>query len=506
MPRGLLVATLVGGSLSALVSASAIAADPPTHTVAPGPFRLESTFDGVFESPSLTEVRIETKRAGSVTVEDAVPHGTRVNKGDVLLRVETAALDEQIRDAEIGGRISALAHGLLERELTLLEKATPLKLEMVRRARRIAAEDLARYEAKEGALEAATNDVGLKSSEFRLENAEEELDQLEKMYTQDDLTEETEEIVLKRARFDVEVARFFAGVAKSRHERTATLDLPRRLDTVKQENLAAAIDLERAESTLPIALEKLRLDLEKTTFERRKGLRQLAELKADRARMPIVAPTDGILYYGRWQQGKWVEADQVAGRLRPGGKIEPQAVLFTIVGGGRPFVRAAVPEKELFKVATDSPARIVPKAFPNMRLKARVTSVSAVPVSAGRFEAVIDLAEDHPRLVAGMEAEIRVIAANDPSVLAVPKKAVFTEELDDDRTFVYVVSAAGKKPQKRSVATGRSNDDVVEITAGLAEGEKILVEKPKSSEAKSDAKSDAPAAAKSADSSASEAK
>jgi multidrug efflux pump subunit AcrA (membrane-fusion protein) len=475
---------LAAACLAAGISGHAIADDPPTHTVTRVPFRLEAKIDGILESTAMAEVRLDAKRWTSYIVETAVPHGTRVNKGDVLIRFQTAAIDEQIRDLEIGERIAAMTHGLLERELALLEKATPAELARARRARRITAEDLARYEAKERQIEAELNDLLLRMSEFRRESAEEELDQLEKMYAQDDLTEETEEIVLKRARFDAEVSRFSERQMQDRHERSETLELPRQLEAIKQANLAAALDLERAEKSLPVALDKLRLEIERSTFERRKAAKHVAELRADRAAMPLVAPTDGIVYYGRWQQGKWVEADQVAGRLRVGSRVEPQMVFFTIVGSGRLFVRAGVPEQELFKVAPDLPAIAVPKAYPDMRLAGRVRSVTTVPVAAGKFEAVVDLAEDSPRLAAGMETAVRVSVAKDPALLAVPKKGVFTEPLDDDKTFVYVVASGGKKPQKRTVATGRSNDEVIEITAGLSEGEEILLENPKATETK----------------------
>jgi len=76
-----------------------------------------------------------------------------------------------------------------------------------------------------------------------------------------------------------------------------------------------------------------------------------------------------------------------------------------------------------------------------------------------------------------MEAEVRVTAEQKAEALAVPKKAVFTEELDDEQRFVYV-AVAGKEPAKRTVAVGRANDELVEITAGLAVGEEILLEKP----------------------------
>jgi hypothetical protein len=153
-----------------------------------------------------------------------------------------------------------------------------------------------------------------------------------------------------------------------------------------------------------------------------------------------------------------------------------------------------VPEKDLARVPVDAPARVVPKAFPDTRLKAKVRSVSAVPVGNGRFEAVLDLVGEDPRLVAGMEAEIRVIAEQKAEALAIPKKGVFTDDLDDDQRFVYVV-AAGKEPVKRTVAVGRSNDELTEITAGLTVGEEILLEKPLAAKPAEPAKANEPAKA-----------
>jgi membrane fusion protein (multidrug efflux system) len=166
--------------------------------------------------------------------------------------------------------------------------------------------------------------------------------------------------------------------------------------------------------------------------------------------------------------------------------------VITIVSPGKLAVRSGVPEKDLARVPIDAQARVVPKAFPDTRLKAKVRSVSPVPVGNGRFEAVLDLAAEDPRLVAGMEAEIRVTAEQKAETLAVPKKAVFTEDLDDDQRFVYV-AVAGKEPVKRTVAVGRANDELVEITAGLALGEEILLEKPAAAKPAEAAKPSEPA-------------
>ena len=385
------------------VTLAADATPPAPHRVKLVPFRVEARIEGVFEPPALAEVRLDTRRTGQFSVTKAVPHGTRVGKGDVLVEVDTEALDEEIADQTLAGRLADIAHDLLQKELKIVEKGTPLWLEMTRTTRRRSTEDLARYEEKEKALAKDLNDVILEFNEFRRENAEEELAQLEKMYKQDDLTEETEEIVLKRSRFEAKIARFSALLARDRHERTATLDLPRELDALRKSSDLSALDLEQAEGRLPLALE---------------------------------------------------------------------------VGTGRVAVRAGVPEKDLARVPAAAEARIVPKAFPEASFPGRVRSVSSVPVSAGRFEAMIDMLDDQPRVVAGMEAEVRVTADQRPEVLAVPRKGVFTDEFDGGRRYVLVVTGTGKEPMKRVVGVGRSNEELTEITAGLSVGEEILLEKP----------------------------
>lgn len=471
------------------IPVGALAAESATYSVKPVPFRLEAKLEGTFEPPQIADVRPDMRRWTQLVVEDAVPHGTRVGRGDVLVRLDTTKIDEAIRDLEVAGRLATTALGLLERELVLLEKATPLQLEIATRNRRMIEEDVERYETREAELATAANDKQLEAAEFSLANAEEELAQLEKMYEQDDLTEETEEIVLKRARFEAEMARFNAAFVRDRHERMAGLDLPRRREYLENLDRSSELDFERAEAGLPVALEKQRLELEKARNDHRKATENLAELQAERERMPIRSPADGIVYYGKWRQGKWTDADAAAGRLRPGGQLDARDTIMTVIGPGKLALRAGVPEKELARVTAGHPAKVVPKAFPDVRLMARVRGVSPVPVAAGKFDALMDLAEEHPRLVAGMEADVRVIAESRPEALAVPKKAVFSEPLDDDARFVYVAGGDGKLAQKRTVAVGRANDELIEITAGLAFGDVILLDKPKSDDTpKSDEK------------------
>ena len=489
-PLILLPMALIPVAFVRAADAPAKPAEPAVHAVKLVPFRIEARIEGIFEAPAMAEVRLEPKRWAQFVVVEAVPHGTRVGKGDVLVTIETDKLDEAIADLRIGGRLADLTHGLMERELALLEKSTPRQLEIIRRARRIVDEDLKRYEEKEKKLVEAITDLRLESAKFNRQNAEDELEQLEKMYEQDDLTEETEEIVLKRSRFQAEIARFMQRMAEDGHDRAVGLDLPRWLEQLRKTAEAAALDEERAEAALPVALDKMRIELEKSANERRKQRQNLADLEADRRLLPVTAPTDGTVYYGRFRQGKWVDADDAERALVPGGQVQPRLAVLTVIGPGRLAVRAGVPEKDLARVPAAAVARILPKAFPDMPLAGKVRSISPLPVGPGRFDAVVDLLDDQPRLVAGMEAEVRVTADQRAEVLAVPRKAVFSDDFDDGRRYVLVFAGAGKEPMKRPVTVGRSNDELVEITAGLSVGEEILLEKPPAAKPEPTAKSE----------------
>jgi multidrug efflux pump subunit AcrA (membrane-fusion protein) len=94
-----------------------------------------------------------------------------------------------------------------------------------------------------------------------------------------------------------------------------------------------------------------------------------------------------------------------------------------------------------------------------------------------------------------MEADVRVTADQRAEVLAVPRKAVFTDEFDDGRRYVLVFTGAGQEPMKRTVTVGRSNDELTEITAGLSVGEEILLDKPSPAAPKQDQAAAKPEAA-----------
>ncbi len=456
-----------------------LAVKPPTHKVEKAPFKVEVILKGVFESSALAEVSIKPEvwsgAMGGLTVVKAVEPGTAVKAGDVLLTLDREKIDRAIRDLEADQQLADLSIRLAEQELPLLERSAPLDQAQAEQAKARADEDLRKFLDTDRPLAADGAEFGARNAKNNLEYVEEELKQLQKMYRKD-LTEETEEIILKRQRNQVENARFLLKQAEHRRDQVLKVELPRREQDLKDAAAKAAIALEKARTTLPLTVNQKRLALEKAKYERARGAERLANLKKDRELFTVKSPADGIVYYGRCVQGQWPAAAGLVAKLQKGGSVSPDEVFMTVVRPRPVAVRAAVEEKDRGLVAVGAACRVTPAALPDVKLAGKIDRVSRVPVG-GSFEAVVAFdAAPGDAVVPGMACTVKVTTYTNPEAVVVPAVAVFDDELDEDRHYVYVAAATG--PEKRPVTVGKRSGGRAEITAGLQAGDEILLAKP----------------------------
>ena len=478
--RGLAV-LLIAASLG-LIEFPARAAAPDSaassnsvHTVARAVAKNKTQLDGVFEAAEMQPIKIETSVWTDLTVLEAVPHGTQVHKGEVLVKLETEKLDDQIKELEQDRLTTAMALEVAGAELENLQQTTPLKLESTKRAQRIADEDYdyfvatARPQREKGAA------FGVRSSEQRLEGANEELAQLEKMYKADDLTEETEEIILKRQRFGVQSAQYGLELAQISAARELKTSLPRENENLRSQKRDQELALALAETTLPRALTKKQMDVDKAKRDQKKTEKKLADLKKDRNALGVRAPMGGTVYYGACESGRWTTGASVAKKLLPTGKLSPNEVFITLVNPDKLFLRTVVPESELSNVRAGLPGKVSPVSAPDRKLSVKVEEIGYLPLPGGGFEARISVEkEEGVRLMPGMNGKITFGDTGKVEALVVPKDAVFGEGAD---RYVFLAGDTGKSA-KRVVKIGSADGKMLEILEGLSEGDKILLSKP----------------------------
>jgi multidrug efflux pump subunit AcrA (membrane-fusion protein) len=457
-------------------------AKPETVKVERGPFTAAVILKGVVQAEKAVELSVRPKAwSGPLLVKRAVEHGSPVKAGEELVEFDTDKLDLAIRDARQERDLAELAIKQAETELPILEKQAPLDLTTAERQSKQAAEDLTRFLEIDRPLAEESAAFTVKSANFYVQFAKDELDQLRKMYRDKDLTEETERIILKRYEHYLELYEFFLKEAKVMAEETLKVHLPRREKEAKEAVEKTTLALARARDVQPLTVRQKQLALAKLRYDQTKAKDRLAELEADRAALIVKAPTDGLAYYGRQVRGQWmVPAGPQGPPLSGVGPVNPGDVFLTVVTPNKLVVRADAEEKDLPGLKAGLAGRLTPTADPVRRCAAKLARVSAAPLG-GKFELRVEPdGEAVDGLVPGMTCSVRFVTARKERTLTVPAASVFTDEAEDVK-YVYR-PVKGGKPEKRTVKVGPASGERVEIVDGLAEGDEILASKPKPGE------------------------
>jgi HlyD family secretion protein len=318
-----------------------------THKVARELLKLELSLKGSLEPVASHEIAVQPDSWATLEVGKAADHGQTVKKGDLLLQLDTEKIDEAIADLQLKRALTEPAIQQSEASLKALRATTPLDLKAAERALVIAQEDLARYLKIDRGLAEKSAALQLKSAEQALENQRDELRQLEKMYKADDLTEETEEIVLKRQRRAVEAAEFMLETSRAAYQDTMKSDIPRKQETLEVAAGRQEAGAAKAKVSVPATLAQTERELEKAKTERIREDEKLKKLQADREKLVVRSPIDGVVYYGRFARGKWSAAEGAVETLKPGAPVVKGAVVMTVVQLRPLAVRASVGEAEV---------------------------------------------------------------------------------------------------------------------------------------------------------------
>ena len=456
------------------------ALESSTHTVKQEPLVISVTLDGVFEAGAMHEIAMKAKQWSSFKVLEVAKHGQHVKRGDLLVSFETEEIDRAIADRRAELKLSQLAIQLGEQTLRSLEETTPLDVEASRRERQMAQEDFERYEKVDRPMALKSAAFMLKAAQQSFEYQQEEVRQLEKMYKADDLTEETEEIVLRRARNSLERDKFSLEQANTHYEEAMKLDIPRGDKRIEDATKRARLQWDRNKVSLQLELKKAELELKKLKVDCDRAEEKLDELLADRATLTVKAPADGIVYFGSFKDGKLSGGSSLAESLRPGGNVAPDTIFMTIVGPRPMFIRASVPEEQLHCIRPGIKGAAQPTGYPDMQLPTTVKQVDAIPASSGCFGAsfAVALSAKAEPLTPGMTCKVKFITYRKRHALTIPPKALSTDTLDDQQHYVYMVTKQGET-KKRKVTVGKRTDKQVEILEGLSKGDQILSEPPK---------------------------
>jgi cobalt-zinc-cadmium efflux system membrane fusion protein len=230
-----------------------------------------------------------------------------------------------------------------------------------------------------------------------------------------------------------------------------------RIKTLVEKKIAARKDIFQAETDFKTAQTELHTDEERLSLY---GV-ELSDLRGDnrkRPLLPVRSPIGGII----------TEKHAIVGEL-----ADPSKSLYTVADLSTVWVMVDINEKDLAKVHRGQAATVIVGAFPDLKLKGRITYIADLVNEATRtVRARVEVANPGRKLKPEMFATVELaLAAGAPAVLAVPEDAL--QDLDGKK--VVFVAEDETEFAARPVQAGRTAGGMVEIVSGLKEGETYAV-------------------------------
>ncbi|MHC4359854.1 MAG: efflux RND transporter periplasmic adaptor subunit [Planctomycetota bacterium] len=231
-----------------------------------------------------------------------------------------------------------------------------------------------------------------------------------------------------------------------------------------------------AQARSELAKKEARLESNKANYELQ--TQELEKAKKQLEACTIKATVPGQVVYGKKERG-WPKVS-----LSVGDEIRKRQTIIRIPDPIQMKVKIKVHESWIDKVKPDQKAKITVPAFPDEKFAGNVIKKAPLAdqtnwlnpdLKVYATEVCID--GTHDFLKPGMTAKVEIIIDELENVLIVPVQAVVNKE---GKKVCYIKNS--NDTLECEVETGQFNDSFVEITKGLAEGDRVLLNPPRAYE------------------------
>ena len=430
--------------------------------------RRSLTRKGTFLPAGATEIQLDLKvYRGELRIVEARPNGSFVNQGDMIARLDTKEIDRQIETDAMAFERAEMAMRHAEENAVIQAQAWADGLERAEIDVERAALRLKGYREREKAFEEESERMSVQSREHRMEDQQDELTQLEKMYSEDELVDATEEIVLKRSRRNY--ARSVANNELSDKRRAYDKEWYQhwRLEDYENDAQGKAASLQRLRESQQRSRERTGADMLKRRYELEEQRKKFADLQRDLEQFVIRSPRRGILLHGEADAAPW-------GRYEKDATLSNRKVFATVADPKKFQVKTTIVEKDILRLKSGTAAEVVPTAASDLKMIGRL-QVEYLPVKGGLFKGTIHLGKSDVRVRPGFACKVNVIVEEERDVILIPKTALVEKQ---GATVVRCAKMEGGPYVERQVVTGLSDGKNIAIRDGLAEGEFVVTPAP----------------------------
>lgn len=156
--------------------------------------------------------------------------------------------------------------------------------------------------------------------------------------------------------------------------------------------------------------------------------------------------------------------------IEVGSRVNANQQVFTIEDFNPLLIRVYVPTSDAIKLESGMSAEVTTEVLRGAVFDGSVTLINPrIDVQTGTIKVTVEVTDNSLRLKPGMFVRVRIAVGAKENVLVIPRKAIMYKQ---NKTYTFILD--GNQVSQREIFLGLTEEDHVEVTEGLSEGEVIV--------------------------------
>lgn len=437
-----------------------------------GPLLISVTESGTIRARE--QVTLKSEVEGRNTIIFLIPEGTLVEKGELLVELDSSDLINRKVDQEIRveNAYAAMVRARENLEVTLSQgRSDILRAEM---DFRFAQEDLRKYQEGDFPKQRLEAENRIALAEQELKRTAETLAWSERFFAEQYISAtefERDQIAHNKARIDLELA-------QTELQLLLNFTSTRRLAELQSNVEQTEMSLDRVQRKARADEVQVRADLRAREADLNTQRNRLEKIIDQIGKTRIYAPAAGMVVYPTTGQTRW---GSNVDPLAEGQQVREREELIHLPAPGALIAELKIHESVLDKVRVGQRALITIDALPGRRFEGRLTRIAPLPDAASMFmnpdlkvyNTIVELSGEPTAVRTGMSCKVEIIVEVFEDTQSVPVQSVVRV---DDQPTVFVVE--GGRLHARPVTIGLDNGREVRIIDGLETDEMVSLTPP----------------------------
>lgn len=441
-------------------------------------FEVTTTATGDLQAAKQLEIRNPLDQ--QTTITEIVKEGSRVKMGDVIVKLNTQQIEQQIAQEQLAVESARANMAVADNALMIQQSDNESAMRKATLDLEVAKLDLRQWAEGEVKSKRQALDLALEKAERETQRLKEKFDRSKSLNAEgflstdemkrDELAYLEADASLKTATLDKEV---YNGIQHAKDQKVKE-------STV--EEAQASLDRTAALNKSKLESRKAELNNGKETLRLREA--NLEKYTKELSSATIKAPQDGLVVYA-----SSLERDRFGGQgttIDVGQQVSPNALILALPDVTEMVAAVRVHESLAGRIRPEMSAVVKVDAMGGRSVPGRVMSVGVIAESGGwrdpnlreyTVRVRLDFPDPGSVLKPSMRCEAEITLDRVTDALAVPVQAVFSEGL-----VRYVLTPVRDKYVKTPVKVGRRSERFIEILAGIGDGQTVLLRVPKAGE------------------------